>query len=513
MKKLRKAAGLLLALALAVVTLLGTGTAVRADDPTGTTTKNSLTITNKGFTDHIFELYQIFTGDYDKDSGYLSNLQWGSGVTPEVKESLGAAADKAASLTEANVEEFAHALKGYLTSTPTKKSDKIAPSKSYTFTDLAAGYYLVIDEAETQTNKERGAYTSYIFKVVGQATAETKIDVPTVTKKVDDRNDSIDSSEKEPEWQDSADYDIGDTIPYQITGTMPLNIDKYKTYKYVFTDTMTKGLTYTAKNAKITIGEKDVTDSFVEKVDSQDDGSTVVTWSCDDLKGINGVELNSQSKVVVTYSCELNKDAVIGSAGNPNTVNLQYSNNPNQGGEGDMGKTPDDKNIVFTYKVVVNKKDQDKKALAGAQFTLSKVNKDNTATEIKTFTFTSNDEGTSFTASGLDDGTYVLKETKTPSGYNTIETQYFTIKAEHDTESDDPKLTKLYGEAEGENTTISFTPDISTGSLSTDVVNQKGSSLPSTGGIGTTIFYVIGSILVLGAGVLLVTRKRMNKKS
>lgn len=107
-----------------------------------------------------------------------------------------------------------------------------------------------------------------------------------------------------------------------------------------------------------------------------------------------------------------------------------------------------------------------------------------------------------------------MKETKTPSGYNTIEDQYFTISAEHDVKADDPKLQSLRGnKVDGTTTEIAFTPNTTDGSLTTDVVNKKGSSLPSTGGIGTTIFYGIGSILVIGAGVLLVTRRRMNKKS
>ncbi len=518
MKKLKKAAGMLLALALALVTLLGTGTAVRAEDTTGTAT-NSLTITNTGDTAHTFELYQIFTGDYDTVSKVLSNLQWGSGVTAEGRSNYESAAKKAESLiiqgdpvkSQEEANKFADELiqKKYLATSP-MVSKKVDPSGSDTFNNLQAGYYLVIDKAGTQTNKPNGAYTAYILQVVGQAEAKTKIDVPKVFKKVKDINDS---TGKESDWQDSADYDIGDDIPYQITGSMPSNIDMYSTYKYIFTDTMTKGLSYASGNAKIKIDGKDVTDSFRESI-QKNDGSTVVTWSCENLKGISGVTLNKDSEVVVTYSCKLNEDAVIGAAGNPNTVNLTYSNNPNQGGEGDTGITPDDKNIVFTYKVVVNKVDQDKKALAGATFTLSKVNADSTTDKIKDFTFSANDEKNIFTASGLDDGTYVLKETTTPSGYNTIEDQYFTISADHDIKSDSPALKSLSGnKVDGTATTISFTPNLSEGSLTTDVVNKKGSSLPSTGGIGTTIFYVIGSVLVIGAGVLLVTRRRMNKKS
>lgn len=502
MKKLKKAAGVLLALALALVTLLGTGTAVWAE---GTT--NSLTVKNTGKTAHTFELYQIFTGDYDE--GVLSNVQWGTGVTENGKTDLGGAAAKAQNLTkDADAEAFAEELKNYLQSPTEKTADA---GGSITFDNLAAGYYLVIDKAGSQTDGVNGAYTSYILQVVGNVTKETKLDVPTVVKKVQDTNDSAGENSG---WQDSADYDINDTIPYQITGTMPSNIDKYTTYKYVFSDKMSKGLTYTAKTATIKIGNTDITQSFNETVTPLEDGSTVVTWSCDDLKGIDGVTLTSDTKVVINYSCTLNENAVIGEAGNPNTVNLTYSNNPNKGGEGDTGKTPDDKNIVFTYKVVVNKVDQDKKALTGATFTLSKVNADSTTKKIKDFTFSANDAKTVFTASGLDDGTYVLKETKTPSGYNTIEDQYFTISAEHDVKADDPKLQSLRGnKVDGTTTEIAFTPNTTDGSLTTDVVNKKGSSLPSTGGIGTTIFYVIGSILVIGAGVLLVTRRRMNKKS
>ncbi|MDD6366753.1 MAG: isopeptide-forming domain-containing fimbrial protein, partial [Stecheria intestinalis] len=342
----------------------------------------------------------------------------------------------------------------------------------------------------------------FIVQVVGDTEATVKSGVPTVEKKVKDTNDS---TGKTSDWQDSADADINDDVEYQITGTMPSNIADYTTYKYMFTDTMSKGLTYTAKNAKITIGDKDVTDSFEEVVTTKDDGSTVVTWTCNNLKGIDGVTLDKDTTVVVTYSAMLNKDAVIGSAGNPNTVNLTYSNNPNDGGKGETGKTPDDKNIVFTYKVVVNKVDQDKKSLKGAAFKLEKKQPNGTYKEVGSFTA---GEETTFTFSGLDDGNYQLTETTTPTGYNTITPIEFTISATHDTEGADPKLTELSGNAtSGE---AEFTPDKDAGSLTTDVVNKKGSTLPSTGGIGTTIFYVAGCAMVVLAGVMITARKKAN---
>ena len=497
-----------MAMLLSLVMVMTMGLTVFAAEET-----NSLTIKNEGKTTHTFELYQIFTGDLSE--GTLSNIKWGDGVTEAGKTALGDASKKAEDLGtdddagRAKAKAFAETLVAdkYLTN-PTEES--ALPGSAAVFSGLKAGYYLVMDKANSQKDAINGATTAYIMQVVGQITKSTKLDVPTVVKKVQDINDSTGVTS---EWQDSADYDIGDDVPYQITGSMPNNIADYTTYKYTFTDTMSAGLTYTEKNAKITIGGKDVTSSFKETVIANTDGTTV-TWACDNLKGIEGVTLDASTKVVVTYSAKLNEKAVIGSAGNPNTVNLTYSNNPNKGGEGETGKTPDDKNIVFTYKVVVNKVDKENKALAGAEFTLSKVNADNTATVVKTFTLAGNQETdpTTFTATGLDDGTYVLKETKTPAGYNTIADQYFTITAEHEITADNPKLTSLSGDklTGSAQSTITFTANKDAGSLTTNVVNEKGSTLPSTGGRGTTMIYIIGAALVVTAGVVLVMRKKMN---
>ena len=120
------------------------------------------------------------------------------------------------------------------------------------------------------------------------------------------------------------------------------------------------------------------------------------------------------------------------------------------------------------------------------------------------------EEGTQFTFKGLDDGTYRLTETKTPDGYNTIDPIIFTVTAGHDVESDSPALTSLNGDkVSGE---ITFTSNQGEGSLTATVVNQSGLELPETGGMGTKIFYLAGGILALGAGLLLVTRKRMEMR-
>jgi fimbrial isopeptide formation D2 family protein/LPXTG-motif cell wall-anchored protein len=421
-------------------------------------------------------------------------VKWGTGVNYAETES---AADVAKALGDGTM-TLTQLLEQHALTTPVKTVTSSA--ESTVIDGLAAGYYLVKDKDGTQKNTS-DAYTTFVVQVVGNAEVKVKSDVPTVVKKVKDTNDSTGNT---TEWQDSADADINDDVQYQITGTMPDNIADYTTYKYVFTDTMSKGLTYTANSATIKIGEKNVTGFFKETVITNEDGTTV-TWACDNLKGIEGVTLNSGTTVVVTYSAKLNENAVIGAAGNRNTVNLTYSNNPNKGGEGETGKTPDDKNIVFTYKTVVNKVDQDKKSLAGAAFKLEKKASDKTYKMVKEFTAGTD---TSFEFKGLDDGDYRLTETTTPTGYNTIKPIEFTISATHDETKDDPKLNGLSvdvtaGEAK-------FTVDKDAGSLTTDIENKKGSILPSTGGRGTTMIYIIGAALVITAGVVLVMRKKMS---
>jgi fimbrial isopeptide formation D2 family protein/LPXTG-motif cell wall-anchored protein len=487
--------GLVAVFAAAAMALTLAPTAFAAE-ATSTTYKLTLTDTSTG---HTYEAYQIFTGDLSKKEDgtkVLSNVKWGTGVTYTGSES---AADVAkalgdGSMTIAQLEEKL---------TLTKPVKTVTSSEGSTVIDgLAAGYYLVKDQDGTQANKS-DAYTKFIVQVVGNTEADIKSDVPTVEKKVKDTNDSTGETSG---WQDSADADINDWVPYQITGTMPDNIADYTSYKYVFTDTMSKGLTYdkddAGHKAVIKIGDKDVTSSFTEDVTTDKDGRTVVTWTCDNLKGIDGVTLDENTTVVVTYSAKLNENAVIGANGNPNTVNLTYSNNPNKGGEGETGKTPEDKNIVFTYKTVVNKLDQDKKSLAGAAFKLEKKQSDGKYKTVKEFTA---GEETKFEFKGLDDGTYKLTETTTPAGYNTIDPIEFTISAEHDEASDDPKLTDLSGDVKsGE---AKFTADTNTGSLTTDVVNKKGSTLPSTGGMGTAVLYVAGAVIVVAAGIGLALRR------
>ena len=211
-----------------------------------------------------------------------------------------------------------------------------------------------------------------------------------------------------------------------------------------------------------------------------------------------------------------------------NKAKLEFSNNPNEEQDGNKkpstGETPWDNVIVFTYKVVINKYANsvaEGNKLSGAEFTLEKIVKDTNVeggSRKDIVAVVKSKDGTSFTFNGLDDGNYILTETKTPATYNTIAPITFKVTAEHEIEwtlSDTTEgnrrtdvLTNLTGEkVTGE---ISFTVAKKDGQLSADVVNMSGSTLPSTGGMGTTIFYVVGTILVLAAVVLLITKKRMH---
>lgn len=470
----------------------------------------SITINNSA-EGHIYEAYQIFTGDLSNK--VLSNIKWGSSVSNSA--TLGNAAAVAEKLDTNYTGEDKITLDGLLEmitlGNPVANSGET--SNPYVISGLAAGYYLVKYKDGSVTG-EGDAYTEYIIKVVSNVTAEPKSDVPTVEKKVKDTNDSTGETSG---WQDSADYDIGDSVPFQLKATLADNVSSYTTYKVAFHDTLSKGLTYN-KDAKVYIDGEE-TDGFTVTSTVNADGTTTLTVSCDDVKALGA---GNSSVITVEYTAKLNENAVLGSAGNPNKVYLEYSNNPNksEAGNNETGNTPEDKVIVFTYKTIVNKVtknpdyDPDVEGskeyipLTGAEFTLEKYNKE--TGEWEAITVVKNDEGTTFTFSGLDDGKYRLTETKTPAGYNTIDPIEFTITAEHDVLSDNPALTSLSGNVTtGE---ITFTSNIPDGSLSTNVVNKAGSTLPETGGMGTTLFYVLGGALVLCAGVLLVTKKRMSAR-
>ena len=489
-------------LAIAMVLTMAT-TAFAADETVTNATAN-----------HTYDVYQIFAGTQaaDDTEGKLAVTGWGAGIkddeflaalkasnkfgNPNIFAEATTAIQVAEALTGATAEQaraFGDLASGYVTTT------KAAENVQNGTVTLDAGYYLLVDT--TAVEGQQDAKNVSILQVTKKGTfdIQKKYDVPTVEKKVKDINDTTDTTATD--WQDSADYDIGDVVPFQLTGTLPSNYADYDTYFYQFNDTMSAGLTYN-NDAKVYV----VNGTDRTEVTAQFDlTGAVARFTCNNLKAITGATITKDSKIVVEYTAKLNTNAVLGSAGNPNKVDLEFSNNPNAGGEGDKGKTPEDKVIVFTYKVVVNKVNPENQPLAGAEFTLSKIMQDGTKRAVAVV---KNQAGTSFEFKGLDDGNYILEETVVPAGYNGISPITFKVTADHQIESDNPTLTSLNGEkVTGE---ITFTADKTAGTLTTSVVNKTGAVLPETGGIGTTLFYVFGAILAVVAGILLVAKKRMN---
>jgi len=498
MKNMRKIATLLLALAL----ILSLAAPVFAAEDT-------YTITIKNDVDgHIYEAYQIFVGDLAKEAendevdsteAVLSNIRWGANANQEgeVEQKI---------LDELSIEK-AISYVNFDTDPVATSTDE---GDTYVIEGLAPGYYLIKDQDGSVTGND--AYTAYIIEVVEDSTVAPKSDVPEVQKKVKDTNDTDGTT---TDWQDSADYDIGDAVPFQLKATLANNVSAYKTYKIVFHDTLSAGLTFKAVT-KVTVDGVEITEGYEVNTVVNEDGTTTLTITFDNVKAQDATD---SSVVIVEYTAELNEDAVIGAAGNPNVVYLEFSNNPNwvpdenpdTPDEPDTGKTPEDKVIVFTYQAIVNKVDEKNEALKGAGFTLYK-EVDGEWVQISEELV--GGDLTKFTWTGLDDGNYKLAETTTPAGYNTVDDIYFTIEATHDVESADPKLTELVvkdveGNVISEGETASFTATAVAGTVETTVVNQSGATLPETGGIGTTIFYAVGAIMVLGAVVLLVTKKRM----
>lgn len=374
-------------------------------------------------------------------------------------------------------------------------------SNANVFSEVDQGYYLI---AETKLGNAADTYSLVMLDTQGNEdiTVSTKEDIPSLEKEVEEKNDTTGATS----WGKNADYDIGDAVPYKLTGTVSDKYADYKSYYYSFVDTMVKGLSFN-NDAVVTIDGVDVTEQF--DIVATEDGFTATA----NLKEITGVEVTADSVIVVEYTCTLTDDAVVGAEGNLNEAYIEYENNPNVEADGNSD-TPDKPEqpsesekevaVVFTFEAVVNKVDKDG-ALPGAGFTLYK-NVEGTWTEVKAFEA---GEATTFNFKGLDAGEYKLEETTVPEGYNKCDDILFEVVATYDTTKEPAELTDLKvmnGEEEVEN----FTVDVTAGTVTTDVLNVSGSELPSTGGIGRTIFFISGGVIVVAALVLLITKKRMS---
>lgn len=525
MKKIRKIAGLLLAMVMAIAMTM---TAFAA----------TVTVPTEGILkDHSFTAYQVFSGR--EESGVLSDVQWGLGIdSTAFLDALKADVTKGSLFT--NCTDAAAVAKVLSdNNTDTDLANAVAKlayaNKTGTGTaltsgenTLANGYYLVVDT--TADVGEGGAYNTALLQIVGNINITLKTDAPTVEKKVLEDDKYNQDGGYGTGYNDVADYNMGDAVPFHLIGSVP-DMSRFDTYKYIFYDTLSNGLTLNESSIKVYIAsDKAGTDKAEITGWTKAVAGQSFTVSFTDLKTVSGV---SQGKyVIVEYTATLNQSAVVGLDGNPNTVYLEYSNKPDQSGSGDngnTGKTPEDKVIVFTYELDTTKVDgQDNtKKLEGAEFKLH--NTDNkwaivdsnskkvtgwSDTEEGGSTLTSDANGL-FKVIGLDDGTYYLKETKAPTSYNLLASKITVVITATTTNGQNwtdgvasSALTNLAVTANG----TAGTGDVNSGIAGITVANNKGNTLPETGGIGTTIFYVIGTVLVLGAAILLVTKRRVNSE-
>lgn len=503
--------------AMAVAGFAGASTAM-ADGPTG-----GIKVAD-GDT-HTYSVYQILTGTYGAN-GALGNVQAGTNFKAE-----NAAGDQGKDLTAAEAAEE-------LAKIDSSKSDQERLTEILKFADLtaqygsdltasaplakvSAGYYLAKDKDDTVTGND--AQTLYIVKVVGNSvvTITRKVDKPTFQKKVKDVNDSTDN---ESDWQDSADYDVNDKVPFQLTATLPTreaDFAAYKTYKLVFKDTQSAGLTYPeASGFIVKYGETVVPASQYTLAlnPTTTAADSTFTLTINDVKSLtdadgSDIAVAAGGKFTVEYKSTLNNKAVIGHEGNPNKASLEFSNNPNYTGEGEnspTGETPEDKVIVFTYQLNVNKTfDQGNPADGDMpRFRLFKKGSDGNYAPVGdeiTLTKGGTTDRPTYTGSffRIDDGEYKLVESHTPAGYNTAADTLFTVTADHDVLSDNPTLTSLkINQTDGDKTN---------GTVQADVVNKKGSNLPSTGGMGTVLLYVAGiAVFVLAGATLVMALRRRN---
>ena len=351
--------------------------------------------------------------------------------------------------------------------------------------NIEQGYWMIADVTNLDGN-EANSLVMVDTKGQDALTITPKTALPTVEKKVKDIDDSEDDNILDNAWHDTADHDIGDAVPFKLTGTLPSNAAYYTSFTMVFHDTLSDGLSF--DNSSVQVFMYDT--KYKAEVDTDlNDGKDVTDkFTVTTIEGVT-----KDTAFVVYYEATLNENAVIGAVGNSNEVYLEFSNNPY--GEG-TGNTEKDEVVVYTYQLVINKTDSHGHALKGAGFTLYKKNLAGVykavSSELK------DDDRTTFTWSGLDDGDYKLEETTVPEGYNKMSDILFSISAVHN-----ETLESLDGGVMG-------TGVVDTGAITKDIVNNTGTVLPETGAQGTIMLIGFSAMLVMVAAVFMITRKKMS---
>ena len=555
MKKTFKRLGAMFLAMVMAVSVLCTG--AFADNETsgteGATTSTGHTISVDSEDTHTYLVYQIFTGDYSKknnEDATLSNIKWGQNgqnksgspavtvgelVSDTVLNDIKTANDKTTDKEKLDIiTPYANTTGTTVGTAATEAYAEV--SKDQTKTNVPDGYYLIKDKTAAAQNAN-DTTTTYIVKVVGENLEITrKASVPKVEKKIIENNTKLDATTAK----------VGDVVNFELTGDLPQNYADYTSYKYVFHDTLSKGLTYNG-NLKVYVkngsSEEEVSSesygvTVTNSVDTTPSSDTSITVTFNNLKATADTEtekivkdtnnkaiaINAKSKIIVRYSATLNENAVVGSTGNENKVQLEYSNDPN---DTTTGKTEEQQVKVYTFQLNVVKIDgatkdnENPTKLEGAKFKLYYEAKENdneadntkhyaivSATTNTVASWTDDDEKGSvlttdsngnITVKGLKTGTYYLDEIEAPAGYNKLANPVKVVIV-----TDDNTIYNLKSVMVDNNT-----PGTVNGAEGTiTIANSKGSNLPSTGGMGTKLFYTVGGLLMAGAAIVLVIKKR-----
>lgn len=520
--------------------------AFAAGDNTITITQNA----NNGNTK--FKAYQIFKADVvdpteEGTTGKIvSNVSWAAGVDPNVQNAIinaikadskyGASNPKLPNKTTAqdvadwltkNVtgttaetvvdkDHLLNKIAGIVRENVTATGESFAAGSPFTAT--SNGYYLFLTDPvsigtkEDYSNKKQTG-TSPIFAVVGgdAVTVAEKTDIPTVEKKImDDKPGSA--------WADKGDSQMGQSVQYQLTGTVAKNVDTFANYYYEFHDELSAGLTADATSVEVAVDGTKITADKYAVVYDQENGHNLLTVTFTDLKS-SGATVTPNSKIVVTYTAKLDptkaQNVVVGGEGNKNIVKLVYSNNP---GHDSRGESVPDTVRDYTYALKLVKEDSASEAtkLEGVEFTIQATGADEgTGTQFvqqdgslgsAAHEFQTDAKG-EINIKGLDAGTYTVKETHTLDGYNTLPDFTFTIKAEglgQDESNNDLNVT-----VSKDGSDLVVTPSFENGTVNLTVKNKKGSGLPLTGLNGVTFTWIAGgAVLCIGVAHLIRSRKQ-----
>ena len=487
---------------------------------------------------HGYSAFQIFKGVISKDNQTLSNVEWGQNI-PHYEDFLAKLKEDPTLGNLFNEADDVQDVLAVISKWHDSDNDSIAFARfvcNYLYSDANAdpkpvitdhtgginipesGYYLIVDTTYFNLGDFYHAYNSFFLLNVPQVPyvvlVNHKVVKPYVEKEVYDNQDGT----NEAGFGSSADHAINEEFQFQLTATLPASenngraYDYYDEYAVLFNDTLSKGITYDRLDSVVIESNGipyDITNdtSKYEVDDSRLESDHYFVVGIPDVKTCVP-DLNKGATITVTYTAHLNENAVVnGSTDNKNKVQLQYSNNPRNSAY--WGFTPESEVCVYTYQLNNTKyHDEDKPGneLEGAGFRLYSdeacehevelykegdfyypITTGKTAVEMKS---AANGQ---FNVKGLDAGTYYLKETTPPAGYSACDKTPIVISATHDEHN-----VNLSGES----------------NLNNKIINKKagGITLPSTGGIGTTLFYVIGGGLMVAAAVLLITKKRMENK-